>query len=64
MNSTPKKNVEKEIECLQAAKNFLEKSQYDLIKGKYYDKTKEENYIKQIEEDKKIGKKITVITII
>ena len=51
--NTEKKNVEKEIECLQAAKNFLEKSQYDLIKGKYYDKTKEENYIKQIEEDKK-----------
>ena len=43
-----KMETEKEIEKLTAAKNFLEKQKYDIIRGKFYEKEKEEEFEKQL----------------
>ena len=43
-----KTETEKEIEKLTAAKNFLEKQKYDVIRGRFYKKEQEEEFERQL----------------
>ena len=46
-----KSEVDKRVEELQAAKNFLDKQEYDIIKGRYNDQDKENEFQKKIQEN-------------